>query len=159
MWFQNLCSMKYNIHYIDGFSMSLFMVLLFFFWKNYCIFPLSFNSLIPPSPLPSPHCCPCLWDLFPFCSTPLLPNPSPHTSFHPALHLLVSILLGVYQREPKTLIWKNADGEQDVLHLHVHCVHCNVIYNHQVMDAAQVPISRWVDKTTKIFIQRNTTQS
>ena len=27
-------------------------------------------------------------------------------------------------------------------------VHCSVIYNHQAMKAAQVSISRWVDKTT-----------
>ena len=26
-------------------------------------------------------------------------------------------------------------------------VHCSVIYNHQAMEAAQVSISRWVDKT------------
>ena len=28
------------------------------------------------------------------------------------------------------------------------CVHCSIIYNPQDMEAAQVPISRWVDKTT-----------
>ena len=28
------------------------------------------------------------------------------------------------------------------------CVHCGGIYNHQDMEAAQVSISRWVDKTT-----------
>ena len=27
-------------------------------------------------------------------------------------------------------------------------VHCSVIYNHQDTEAAQVPISRWVDETT-----------
>ena len=27
-------------------------------------------------------------------------------------------------------------------------VHCSVIYNHQKMEAAQVYVSRWVDKTT-----------
>ena len=27
-------------------------------------------------------------------------------------------------------------------------VHCNIIYNHQDMEAAQVPFNRWVDKTT-----------
>ena len=27
-------------------------------------------------------------------------------------------------------------------------VHCSIIYNHQDMEAAQVSISRWVDKTT-----------
>ena len=26
-----------------------------------------------------------------------------------------------------------------------HCVHCSVIYNSQDLEAAQVPISRWVD--------------
>ena len=28
------------------------------------------------------------------------------------------------------------------------CVHCSIIYNHQDVEAAQVSISRWVDKTT-----------
>ena len=28
------------------------------------------------------------------------------------------------------------------------CVHCSIIYNHQDMEAAQVSISRWVDKIT-----------
>ena len=32
------------------------------------------------------------------------------------------------------------------------CVHCSIIYNRQDMEAAQVPISRWVDKTMDIYI-------
>ena len=28
------------------------------------------------------------------------------------------------------------------------CVHCSIIYNHQDMEAAQVSINRWEDKTT-----------
>ena len=28
------------------------------------------------------------------------------------------------------------------------CVHCSIIYNHQDMEAAQVSINRWVNKTT-----------
>ena len=31
-------------------------------------------------------------------------------------------------------------------------VHCSVIYNHQGMEAAQVPISRYVDKTTMGYL-------
>ena len=31
-------------------------------------------------------------------------------------------------------------------------VHCSVIYNHQVMEAAQVPTNRWVDKTTMGYL-------
>ena len=27
-------------------------------------------------------------------------------------------------------------------------VHCSIVYNHQDMEAAQVSISRWMDKTT-----------
>ena len=27
-------------------------------------------------------------------------------------------------------------------------VHCSIIYNHQYIEAAQVSINRWVDKTT-----------
>ena len=48
-------------------------------------------------------------------------------------------LLGIYQKESKTLIWKE--------HKHPH-VHCSVIYNRQGMEAAQVSINRWADKTT-----------
>ena len=32
------------------------------------------------------------------------------------------------------------------------CVHCNIIYNHQDMEAAQVSISRWVDTTTMGYL-------
>ena len=33
------------------------------------------------------------------------------------------------------------------------CVHCSVIYNHQDTEAAQVSSSRWVDKTTRGYLQ------
>ena len=39
---------------------------------------------------------------------------------------------------------RNTNSEE---HKHP-CVHCSVIYNRQDMEAAQVSISRWVDKTT-----------
>ena len=48
-------------------------------------------------------------------------------------------LLGIYLKKPKTLIWKNISTLMG---------HRNVIYNHQDTEAAQVSISRWVDKTT-----------
>ena len=32
------------------------------------------------------------------------------------------------------------------------CVHCSAIYNCQDMEATQVPISRWVDKTTMGYL-------
>ena len=50
-------------------------------------------------------------------------------------------LLGLYLKEPKTLIGKNRSP-----------LHCSVIYNHQDMEAAQVSISRWVDKTTMGYL-------
>ena len=48
-------------------------------------------------------------------------------------------LLGIYLKEPKTLIQKN------IKHPYVNC---SVIYNHQDMERAQVSISRRVNKTT-----------
>ena len=42
-------------------------------------------------------------------------------------------LLGIYPKETKTLNLKE--------HKHP-CVHCSIIYNHQDMEAAQVPINR-----------------
>ena len=39
-------------------------------------------------------------------------------------------------------IWNNMKE-----HKHPY-VHCSIIFNHQDLEAAQVPISRWVDKTT-----------
>ena len=42
-------------------------------------------------------------------------------------------LLGIYLKEPKILVWKNI---------------ITPLFNCQDMEAAQVPISRWVDKTT-----------
>ena len=53
--------------------------------------------------------------------------------FDPAISLL-----GIYPKEPKTLIWKK--------HKHPY-VHCSIIFNHQDMQAVQVSINRWVDKT------------
>ena len=41
-------------------SHSFFKIFLLFY------FPLSFSPLIIPSPLQSPHCCPCPWVFFPF---------------------------------------------------------------------------------------------
>ena len=43
-----------------------------------------------------------------------------------------------------------SEGTQDInLKEHKHPdVHCSIIYNRQVMETAQVSISRWVDKTT-----------
>ena len=52
---------------------------------------------------------------------------------------LVIPLLGLYLKEPKTIISKE--------HKHA-CVHCSITYNHQDMGAAQMSMSRWVDRTT-----------
>ena len=54
--------------------------------------------------------------------------------FNPAV-----LFLGICPKEPKRVIRKK--------HKHP-CVHCNVMYNHQDMEAAQVSISRLVGKTT-----------
>ena len=40
---------------------------------------------------------------------------------------------------------------KEYMHLYVHC---SVIYNSQAMEAAQVPISRWVDKTIMGHLHR-----
>ena len=53
-------------------------------------------------------------------------------------------LLGIYLKEPKTL--RTPEGAS-VGHKHPY-VHCNIIYNCQDMEAAQVSIGRQVDKTT-----------
>ena len=37
-------------------------------------------------------------------------------------------------------------------HKHLY-VHCSIIYNHQDLEAAQVSISRWVDKTTVVHLR------
>ena len=58
-----------------------------------------------------------------------------HLPFDPTIPLL-----GVYPKEPKTLIRKNISTRI--------YIHCSVICNCQDMEAAQVSISRWVDKTT-----------
>ena len=54
-------------------------------------------------------------------------------------------LLGIYLKKPKTLI-----EEYISTLIYVHWI---VIYNHQHMVAAQVSISRWVDKTTMGHLQ------
>ena len=46
-------------------------------------------------------------------------------------------LLGINTKEPKTLIQKNTAPLCSL----------SIVYNHQDMESAQVPISRWVDKT------------
>ena len=53
-------------------------------------------------------------------------------AFDPAIPLL-----GKYLKGPKTLIQNKHPS-----------VHCSVVYNCQDMEAAQVSIRRWVDKTT-----------
>ena len=47
-------------------------------------------------------------------------------------------LLAIFPKEPKKLIWKNISTPMFIA----------VLYNHQDMEAAQVSISRWVNKTT-----------
>ena len=48
-------------------------------------------------------------------------------------------LLGIYLKKTQNASLKE----------YMHCsIHCSVIYNSQDMEAAQVSISRWVDKTT-----------
>ena len=37
------------------------------------------------------------------------------------------------------------------------CVHCSVIYNCQDLEAAQVSISRWVDKTAMVYLHNGIT--
>ena len=52
-------------------------------------------------------------------------------------------LLGIYLKEPKILIWKNI------------CTLCSwhsILYHSEDLEAAQVPISRWVDKTTMGYL-------
>ena len=81
-----------------SFFVCLFIVLfhfaLFWLWSPgtfyffIVFFPLPFSSLIPLHPLQSPHCCPCSWIVFPFCSVPPLPLP---LNCHPALHLWVCL--------------------------------------------------------------------
>ena len=44
-------------------------------------------------------------------------------------------------------IFKGTQNTCSKEHKHPY-VHCSIIYNHQDMEAAQVSISRWVDKTT-----------
>ena len=44
-------------------------------------------------------------------------------------------------------LFKETQNTNSKEHKHPY-VHCSVIYNHQDMEAAQVPVNRWVDKTT-----------
>ena len=55
----------------------------------------------------------------------------------PAFDLVIP-LLGVYLKNPKHYLKE---------HKHLY-IHCSIIYSHQDMKAAQVSISRWVDKIT-----------
>ena len=55
-------------------------------------------------------------------------------SFDPML-----LLLGTYPKVPQSTNCKE--------HKHLY-VHCSVIYNHQDLEATQVSINRWADKTT-----------
>ena len=52
-------------------------------------FLLPFNPLLPTSPLQSPHCCPCPWVLFPYCSIP--PSNSKIDQAFPCMYCLEEI--------------------------------------------------------------------
>ena len=86
--FWNLWDFMWALTYFTSFTLFFYMFLTVFF---HLFFPLPFNSLIPSStstyhPPPTiPHCCPCLWVLFPFCS--ILPPPS-----HPSPELATCYL-------------------------------------------------------------------
>ena len=54
-------------------------------------FPLPFSPLTLPPLQQSPHCCPCPWVPFPFCSVPPLPNLSLPHSCQPALSLWICL--------------------------------------------------------------------
>ena len=49
-------------------------------------------------------------------------------------------LLGIFPKEPKTLIQKHP------------YLHCSIIYNSQDLEAVQVSISKWVDKTAMVHL-------
>ena len=61
----------------------------FILYYFYCIFSLPFIPLKAPSPLQSPHCCPCPWVLCP----PLPPSPPTPDSCQPALCESATIVL------------------------------------------------------------------
>ena len=44
-------------------------------------------------------------------------------------------------------IYEGTQNTNSKEHKHPY-IHCSVIYNHQDMEAAQMSITRWVDKTT-----------
>ena len=50
-------------------------------------------------------------------------------------------LLGIYPKKSETIIW-----------IYAHYVHCSIIYSSQDLEAAQMPISRWVDKTAIVYL-------
>ena len=54
----------------------------------------------------------------------------------------VILLLGIYLKKLKTLIQKNMCTP----------VHCSIIYNSQDLEAAQVTVSRWVDKKAVVHL-------
>ena len=53
-----------------------------------------------------------------------------------------TLRLGIYQKKPKTMIWKDMHPK----------VHCSVIYNSQDLERAQVPIRRWLDKNAVLHL-------
>ena len=53
-------------------------------------------------------------------------------------------LLVIYLKKPETIIQQN-------IRRHPY-VHCNTIYNSQDLEAAQMSISRWVYKTTMVYL-------
>ena len=73
------------------------MFLAFFSFFNiyfYCIFPLPFIPLTPYLPPQSPHCFPCPWVYFPFCSISLMPRVVSLLSMSLSLfHLLIQAVL------------------------------------------------------------------
>ena len=48
-------------------------------------------------------------------------------------------------------LYKETQNTNSKEHKHPY-VHCSVIYNHQDLEEAQVSISRWVDKTTIVYL-------
>ena len=48
-------------------------------------------------------------------------------------------------------ISKGTQNTNSKEHKHLY-IHCNIIYNHWNMEAAQVPISRWVDKKAVVHL-------
>ena len=81
-------TIHFSILFFPFVMFYLFLLLLF-----YCIFPMNIYSPYTPSPLQSPHCCPCPWVLIHFCSIP------------PPLKSLITVsLLSVYGSVPILLV-------------------------------------------------------